>query len=321
MKRSTVFARVRVQAIVVLLVALSLGVALAQGAPQITVEHDRGSLTFESIPERVVVVGDEMAELVVALGVKPVGFASGRLQGGQLGQGVVATSYLDKDLLGEPVFVGGLEPSLEAILSLQPDLILYLNYDDKVYEGLSRIAPTLAYNVQQAGSWKDAIRKVGTALGREEKAEEVVEAFNTRRQALRERLTPVVARAPDITALYLPDPETTFVFSAEFAFASLLQDLGFTLVVPEGAQLENGFGNLSTEVIPSLETDSIITLRFTDERGQLTSHSADDLLALSDAPVLPYVLDPEQPYTGPYSERAFLEGFTQLLLEAHGAGS
>lgn len=286
--------------------------APAASAYPVTITDDRGPVTIPAPPERVVTISEEMTELAVALGVQPVGFGSSRHEATEPGQPLAGPLYLDPAQLGSPTFVGTLEPSVERIVALDPDLILYINYEDSVYQQLSQVAPTLGFEPSGDGAWQRIIGEVGKALGREERAAEVVAEFEARKAELKEQLAPIVDQTPRVTLLYLSAPDSTFVFNENFAFGGMLADLGFTLVVPEGVDPgERGAVTISPEALASLDTDVILTLQFSE--GVQDGFPVEPILASLGKPVLRTVLEQERPYTGPFSERFYLESFTGLL--------
>ena len=140
------------------------------GASPVTVETAFGPVEVPEEPERVVALGWSDAETALALGVQPVG-ASDWLGFGGEGVGPWAEGLYDE----APENIETLEPSLEAIAALDPDLILDTRSpatQDR-YDALSAIAPTIG---QPEGvgpyqtTWQQQLDLVGQALGREEEA-------------------------------------------------------------------------------------------------------------------------------------------------------
>ena len=143
------------------------------GASPVTVETAFGPVEVPEEPERVVALGWSDAETALALGVQPVG-ASDWLGFGGEGVGPWAEGRYDE----APEIIETLEPSLEAIAALDPDLILDTRSpatQDR-YDALSAIAPTIG---QPEGvgpyqtTWQQQLDLVGQALGREEEAAEL----------------------------------------------------------------------------------------------------------------------------------------------------
>jgi hypothetical protein len=77
-----------------------------QAAPggALEIPHDTGTLTLEGPATRIVTTSDETTELVVALGLQPVGAGSTRVD--PLVEDPFAGYYIDSDRLGDPQFLG-----------------------------------------------------------------------------------------------------------------------------------------------------------------------------------------------------------------------
>jgi iron complex transport system substrate-binding protein len=285
--------------------------APAAGAPDaVTVTHDLGEVTLDARPERIVTTVDETTELVVALGLRPVGAGSTRVDATGPEDQPFDGYYLTPDQLGEPAFVG-LEPNLEAIAALDPDLIIH-GGDDDLVDDLGAIAPTLVYDVQAPGAWQAAVTQLGAATGRAQEAADVVAGYEDAVADARERLAPVVAAAPRLAVIY---PEyrggaENFVFGREFALAGVVPELGFELVGPEQAEpFDAGLGTISPERYGDLPADTILALGTVDWRET----GSGPLLDALDVPVLGVPLDEGRPSTGPISARYYLDAYTEAL--------
>ncbi|MGY1696449.1 iron-siderophore ABC transporter substrate-binding protein [Geodermatophilus sp. SYSU D00814] len=136
----------------------------------VTVSTAFGDTEIEEEPQRVVALGWSDAETALALGVQPIG-ASDWLGFGGEGVGPWAEGRYDE----APEIMETLEPSLEAIAALEPDLILDTRSDgtQERYDSLSEIAPVVgapegvgAYQT----TWQQQLDLVGQALGRTEEA-------------------------------------------------------------------------------------------------------------------------------------------------------
>ncbi|MGY1635779.1 iron-siderophore ABC transporter substrate-binding protein [Geodermatophilus sp. SYSU D00742] len=142
----------------------------SSGAFPVTVPTAFGDVTVEEEPARVVALGWSDAETALALGVQPVG-ASDWLGFGGEGVGPWAEGLYDE----APELIDTLEPSLEAIAALEPDLILDTRSaaTQERYDLLRRIAPTIS---QPEGvgpyqtTWQQQLDLVGQALGKQDEA-------------------------------------------------------------------------------------------------------------------------------------------------------
>jgi iron complex transport system substrate-binding protein len=141
----------------------------------VTIEHKFGSTSVEAPPERVVTVGYTEQDVVLALGVKPVGereFLGGyRYEERPWAQEALGGS--------EPAVVGGEEIDFERVAAARPDLIIGVNsgMTEGDYERLSQIAPTVAQSgefIDFGVPWREQTLTIGRALGREDEARTLV---------------------------------------------------------------------------------------------------------------------------------------------------
>lgn len=286
----------------------------AAGAPavSITVAHTFGETTVEQPVTRIVAISEELLELPIALGIKPVGIGSSRVEA-TAGQ-PFAYRYLPAERIGEPVFVGTEDaPSLEAIAALQPDLILNPDgYGQEQHDRLAQIAPTLSYNASTRLFWKQALADLAQLTGTEAAAAQLSAAFDSELAKSRELLAPVVTSRPRVALVFLPSPTYTALINEQFAFGAILADLGLQISAPAAAEFNaDGVATISNELLGDLDADSVVVYRFSTDRLP-----ADAILAQSAAPVLDYVIDTERPAAGPITDFDYLRDLTGLLIDA-----
>ncbi|MGE3962214.1 MAG: iron-siderophore ABC transporter substrate-binding protein [Dehalococcoidia bacterium] len=153
------------------------GATEAGSAFPVTIEHKFGSVTIEAEPRRVMTLGFSEQDPVLALGVIPVAVRE------WFGAQPYATWPWAQDELGDgtpevmTLTYGELE--FEQIAALDPDLIIatHSGITDVEYATLARIAPTLAQPAEYPDfgvPWQEQTRLIARALGREERAEEVI---------------------------------------------------------------------------------------------------------------------------------------------------
>ena len=154
---------------------------------QVTIEHDAGTTSFASPPQRIVALTWSHTEILLTLETAPVGVAT-------------ISGYRTWQSNNPPLPDGVTEvghrgnPSLEAIARLKPDLILGYNFRHaNLYGRLSQIAPTLLY--RQYPSANDTefryfnqlmriTRDLGTLLNKQALAEQsIADMNNSIRQA------------------------------------------------------------------------------------------------------------------------------------------
>jgi iron complex transport system substrate-binding protein len=153
------------------------GTASADGAFPVSIDNKFGTTEVAEEPQRVVTVGFNDADFVLALGVTPVGVRE------NLGDyDVTQRPWAQEQLAGagEIPTVGGEEIDVEAVAALDPDLIVgvYSYMDQAVYDQLSGIAPTLAQTDEHADGatpWQEQTLLTGRALGQEDQAQQLVD--------------------------------------------------------------------------------------------------------------------------------------------------
>ncbi|MGY1695055.1 ABC transporter substrate-binding protein [Geodermatophilus sp. SYSU D00814] len=166
--------------------ASAAGPSSSSGAFPVTIENRFGTTEIPAEPQRVVTVGFNDQDFVLALGVTPVGERE------LLGDYDATARPWAQDLLpAEDIpTVGSDEIDLEAVAALEPDLIVgvYSFMDQAVYDQLSGIAPTLAQTDEYADGatpWQEQTLLTGRALGREDEAQQLVDDVEGRfRQAV-----------------------------------------------------------------------------------------------------------------------------------------
>ena len=150
--------------------------AATDGAFPVSIENEFGTTAIEAEPERVVTVGFNDEDFVLALGVTPVGVRE------LLGDYDAPTRPWAQEQLdgAELPTVGGEEIDVEAVAALDPDLIIgvYSFMDQAVYDQLSGIAPTLAQTDEYADGatpWQEQTLLTGQALGKDDEAQQLVD--------------------------------------------------------------------------------------------------------------------------------------------------
>ncbi|WP_343207803.1 iron-siderophore ABC transporter substrate-binding protein [Ancylobacter oerskovii] len=147
------------------------------------------------------------------------------------------------------------EPSIERLVALKPDLIIGSSLTDSAYPLLSQLAPTLLIS---AGNWKTYLSRLAQATGREQKAAELLAAYDARVAALKSRIPDQRVSVVRITSwdfqvnLDAPDAYGPF---------SVLRDVGVrrtdyetaqgnaTLKRPDWEELDNLQGNMLLYIV------------------------------------------------------------------------
>jgi iron complex transport system substrate-binding protein len=247
--------------------------AAEEGAFPVSIEHKYGTTTIEQAPERIVTVGLIEQDVLLALGVVPVGTTE------WFGDHPGAVFPWAQDELEE---LGGETPEVvgesadgatnfEAVARQRPDLILALHSDigEEDYDRLSEIAPTVAQPegyIDFGVPWDELTRTVGQAVGRPDEADAVVEDVEAQFETVREEHSDLVGATTVMATPY----EGIFVYGPEDPRGRFLSALGLELP-PDLAEItgEEFGAELSQERADMLDVDVIIWLDPDDGEGPL----------------------------------------------------
>ncbi|KUP97098.1 iron-siderophore ABC transporter substrate-binding protein [Thermobifida cellulosilytica] len=200
----------------------------ADGAFPVSIESALGTAEIPEAPERIVTLGQGSAETAIALGTVPVGIESypwGSDETGYLPWIHEAVTEAGEEL---PVqFTGGEEIDFEAIIELEPDVILapWSGITQEQYDVLSGIAPTVAYpDLPWSTDWDEQIEIIGEALGRSEEAQGLIEDIER-------QFEEAAASRPEYADLtfsyiYTDGPGTLGVFMPDEQRVAMVRGLG-----------------------------------------------------------------------------------------------
>ncbi|WP_379146246.1 ABC transporter substrate-binding protein [Paenibacillus sp. sgz500992] len=194
--------------------------AQAAAAFPVTIQHMKGEYTLTGKPKVIAALDVKFVDQLIAIGEHPAGSVVAG------GKDAKFPEYLS-DQLGEVKVLGTRdEPNLEAIVALNPDLILMTDFQEQVYDSVSKIAPTIVLDFYE--DWRDTLATIGTITGKQAEAEVVRQAYEDKIVGLREKLS---AKLGDETvALIRPRPEGIRVHGPEHRTGSILyEDLGLNV--------------------------------------------------------------------------------------------
>ncbi|MER2223781.1 MAG: iron-siderophore ABC transporter substrate-binding protein, partial [Rhodococcus sp. (in: high G+C Gram-positive bacteria)] len=160
--------------------------------------------------------------------------------------------------------------SLEKIAALQPDLIISAEVrDGKNYDQLSAIAPTV-FTQTTGPTWKDNIRLVGEALGKESLAEAKITEYEARATAVGKEINEK-ANNPVISVVRFAGEPTARLYRTTSFSGIVLQDAGLKRPDnqgPDPADAGNIMMKISPELINEADADVIFISTWQDAEGK-----------------------------------------------------
>ncbi|QHT62555.1 iron-siderophore ABC transporter substrate-binding protein [Paenibacillus lycopersici] len=212
----------------------------------VKIKHDYGETTVPAAPARIVSIG--MEDMLLSLDVPLVQAFS------------TDGYYLDAQIKEKNIPINSsFDINFEAILAAKPDLIIMNTYmtDENGYEELSKIAPTIAF---VRDNWQTGIVEIGKALGKEEQAQAVLQAYQDKVKQAKAAI--VQAIGEDKTVAFIrPGTKQVELDFPEYAWTSALyNDLGLSpdpkvLEFKKNTTDDWGGTMLSLEKLPDLTAD------------------------------------------------------------------
>ena len=245
----------------------------------VTIEHAYGETTIEEEPTRVVALGWSDPDVVLSLGVVPVGASNNSWGGTEEGSTIWFDEALaEMDQAEPPTRVddtsSGIGGAVGDIAKLSPDLVLATNsgMTEAEYDKISKLGvPVVAYPDRPwMTSWRESLDIVGRALGRNELADEVEAGVD-------EVLAEAQGQHPDLVGTshfvsWIDPTDTSSVGVYGDNRATVLTEVGLTQ--PEWVEevtKGEAYGTISAERAATLQADLVLlTAESQDEAERIT---------------------------------------------------
>ncbi|MDQ0170577.1 ABC transporter substrate-binding protein [Paenibacillus tundrae] len=234
------------------------------GAFPVTLKHMKGELTLNEKPQRIAVLDVKFLDQMLAVGEKPAGSV---IAGGNTD----FPEYLGDEPKDVQVLGTRDEPNLEAIVALDPDLIIMTDFQEKQYESVSKIAPTLVLDFYE--DWRDTLATIAQITDKQDEAEKVRTAYEEKAAGVKAQLAEKMG--DETIALIRPRKEGIRVHGIEHRTGEILyKDLG--LKMP--ALVEEIKGDTSVEIsmekVPEIGADRYFVLS-----DELFAAEAEDMVS------------------------------------------
>ena len=236
------------------------------------VQHASGETCIPDNPQRIATLVLPALSNAIALGIQPIGSIHHPIDSTQSKAGRIFPGFLP-DNLENIESLGRLgAPNLETISLLKPDLILgWQVANSGVYSSLSQIAPTVLYDWQGTGTWREYFNFMAKLLNREDAAEEAWRDYYDRIEELK---TALGDRYADKTISFVYFCCDGFGSQAPESFmGSILEDIGLQRPTSQ-AMPAPPYGELqfSEEKLPDADGDVIFLASYYDSDRAYLEH-------------------------------------------------
>ena len=209
------------------------------------------------------------------------------------------------------------EMDVEAIIALEPDVIVISTVQEKMYDQLSKIAPVVMIEMKQV-DWKEDFMHVANVFGKEEEATTWINHYLEKAATVGDQIKATYGENSTYLS-FLASAGSLFIFDQAGLGSVLYDDLGLTKPAGMPEQEDISLPVVSLEGLAEINSDYIFAIGTDEDLQTLTASSiwngteavkAGNVVTL---PASPYF---NQGYS-PIGRLAFVEEIQQLLASMH----
>ena len=247
----------------------------------ITVTDVRGEVEIPAEPQRIVDLSGN-SDILSILGYDVIGTANSDAY-----DYTRFPAYLEETLSGAEILGYSMQDTMdvEAVMNLNPDLIVISTVQEKMYDQLSEIAPTVMIQLE-ALNWKDDVRALGKVFDKEDVANEWIANYETKAKEAGDKVKAEYGEDTSYLSFLASDGQF-FVFDGAGFGDVLYNDMG--LAKPEGMpeQTDISLPVVTYEGLAAIKADYIFAIATDEDLAQLEANSIwNNLPAVKDGNVV-----------------------------------
>lgn len=272
----------------------------------VTITDIRGEVEIPAEPQRIVDLSGN-SDILSLLGYKVAGTANSDAY-----DYTKFPSYLEEVLEGAEILGYSMQDTMdiEAVMNLNPDLIIISTVQEKMYDQLSQIAPTVMIQLE-ALNWKEDVKSFAKVFNKEEAANDWLTAYEAKAKAAGEAIKAEYGEETTYLS-FLASGGQFFVFDGAGFGSVLYEDM--SLAKPEGMpeQSDISLPVVTYEGLASISTDYIFLIATEEDLQTLESNAIwNSLPAVKEGHVV--VLD-----SSPYFNQGYSPIGRELLVDEIG---
>lgn len=227
----------------------------------------KGEVEIPADPQRIVDLSGN-SDILSILGYKVVGTANSDAY-----DYTKFPSYLEDTLKGATILGYSMQDTMdvEAVMNLNPDLIVISTVQEKMYDQLSEIAPTVMVKLE-ALNWKDDVKSFAKVFNKEDEANKWLTEYETKAKAAGEKVKEKYGEDTSYLS-FLASGGQFYVFDGAGFGSVLYEDMG--LKKPEGMpeQSDISLPVVTYEGLASIKTDYIFLMATDEDLAQLKDNA------------------------------------------------
>ena len=233
----------------------------------VTVTDVRGDVEIPADPQRIVDLSGN-SDILSILGYDVVGTANSDAY-----DYTKFPSYLEETLKGAEILGYSMQDTMdvEAVMNLNPDLIVISTVQEKMYDALSEIAPTVMIQLE-ALNWKDDVRALAKVFNKEDVANEWIANYENKAKEAGDKIK--AEYGEDTTYLsFLASCGQFFIFDGAGFGDVLYNDMGLAKPAGMPEQTDISLPVVTYEGLAAIQSDYIFVIATDEDLAQLEANS------------------------------------------------
>ena len=233
----------------------------------VTVTDVRGEVEIPAEPQKIVDLSGN-SDILSILGYKVVGTANSDAY-----DYTKFPSYLEETLSGAEILGYSMQDTMdvEAVMNLNPDLIVISTVQEKMYDQLSEIAPTVMIQLE-ALNWKDDVKALAKVFDKEDVANEWIDNYEAKAKEAGDKIK--AEYGEDTTYLsFLASGGQFFIFDGAGFGNVLYEDMGLAKPTGMPEQTDISLPVVTYEGLAAIQSDYIFLIATDEDLAQLEANS------------------------------------------------
>ena len=233
----------------------------------VTVTDVRGDVEIPADPQRIVDLSGN-SDILSILGYDVVGTANSDAY-----DYTKFPSYLEDTLSGAEILGYSMQDTMdvEAVMNLNPALIVISTVQEKMYDALSEIAPTVMIQLE-ALNWKDDVRALAKVFNKEDVANEWIANYENKAKEAGDKIK--AEYGEDTTYLsFLASGGQFFIFDGAGFGDVLYNDMGLAKPAGMPEQTDISLPVVTYEGLAAIQSDYIFVIATDEDLAQLEANS------------------------------------------------
>ena len=217
------------------------------------VQHALGETCIPASPKRIVILDEfYLLDTLSALDIKLVGYTPCQV--------CIPSEILSEFVVDVPKLGDMAAPSLETIVTLKPDLILGLKWQEQFYPRLSEIAPTVMIEDPELNGFIPTLKYLAEILDKDELVDDIVANYDSKVSAFRQQFgeklqdKTVSVIGVDATSFYIEKLGTRI-------YNQVMDDAGIQFSSAYNTIKTDGYHPINIEALPQWDADFLFVVR------------------------------------------------------------